>query len=494
MERETTPAGAQLLEIEADEEAGKVSFLAAAIAVFRLRSGLAKGDFIRHARLKKATWRQIEKGKREPSPLQLARLSAAVGQCPERLIELARLLETIEGLPPATSLAPASEALDLRVGFDQRLLAATHELVPATSQESIRELGAERQIAACLVACLGHLEAKDRVHSVERSRAFRGGLVVERLGDESTASAGNKAPEAKGWADLAYLAARLTRLPEPQRRRLLALARGFQGNAARVASDLLGAERLFAEGLALFSRSAPLPGLDDSRFFDLLASLRRDQRRLKEALDLLDRALENATQGNRGRLFIKRAQTLETLGRNEEAIADLRRASAAIDPAAEPRLDWIVRFNLLVNLCDLDRTAEAEPLLLGVQEQCAQFGNDLDALRLDWLTGRIAAGQGRLEEAIERLDRVRRAFLDRGIAFDAALATLELAVFLLEAGRTAEVKAATRPLAPLFGALRIDREALAALQLFCTAAEREAVTLLEARRLRKLLRKGQCKE
>ena len=44
-------------------------------------------------------------------------------------------------------------------------------------------------------------------------------------------------------------------------------------------------------------------------------------------------------------------------------------------------------------------------------------------------------------EAAAALDQVRREFLDRRIAFDAAVASLELAVLYLEDGRSAEVKA-----------------------------------------------------
>lgn len=84
---------------------------------------------------------------------------------------------------------------------------------------------------------------------------------------------------------------------------------------------------------------------------------------------------------------------------------------------------------------------------------------------------------------------MRDGFLARGIPFDAALASLELAVVLLEQGRTAEVKETTLLLAPLFGALEVDREALASLQLFCEASERENATLAEARRLCDLLRR-----
>jgi hypothetical protein len=68
------------------------------------------------------------------------------------------------------------------------------------------------------------------------------------------------------------------------------------------------------------------------------------------------------------------------------------------------------------------------------------------------------------------------------------LVSLDLAIVFLEQGKTEEVKEVTRPLVPFFDALQIEREALASLHLFCAAAEAEAVTLAEARRLRALLR------
>jgi hypothetical protein len=52
-----------------------------------------------------------------------------------------------------------------------------------------------------------------------------------------------------------------------------------------------------------------------------------------------------------------------------------------------------------------------------------------------WLEqGRIAAGLGRRAEAIAALRQVRTDFAARGIPYDAALATLDLAVLLLEEG------------------------------------------------------------
>ena len=61
-------------------------------------------------------------------------------------------------------------------------------------------------------------------------------------------------------------------------------------------------------------------------------------------------------------------------------------------------------------------------------------------LRLSWLEGRLAAAFGRREEAIAALRGVRDGFADRKIAYDTALASLELAVLYLEEGRTSEVK------------------------------------------------------
>jgi hypothetical protein len=78
---------------------------------------------------------------------------------------------------------------------------------------------------------------------------------------------------------------------------------------------------------------------------------------------------------------------------------------------------------------------------------------------------------------------VRAGFADQGIAYDAALATLELAVLYLEQERTREVKALARQMAPIFKAQGVHREALAALKLFCEAAEKEAVSVELTRRI-----------
>ena len=75
------------------------------------------------------------------------------------------------------------------------------------------------------------------------------------------------------------------------------------------------------------------------------------------------------------------------------------------------------------------------------------------------------------------------------MTYDVALALLEEAVLLLDAGRKAEAKALARELAEVFESKGAHREALAALRLFREAAEREEATAeLTSRLLRYLFR------
>ncbi|HSG39166.1 MAG TPA: hypothetical protein VLE27_05975, partial [Thermoanaerobaculia bacterium] len=162
-----------------------------------------------------------------------------------------------------------------------------------------------------------------------------------------------------------------------------------------------------------------------------------------------------------------------------------------IDARRSPRSAFGIRFNLAVNLAHLNRYAEAAELLHEVREMAVQLRNELDLFRVRWLEGRIASGQGRITEAVEALSQVRKGFLARGLGYDAALASLELAVLYLEKDRTGEVKTLAREMASIFQAQGVHREALAALRLFCEAAEREAVTLEMARRLVHYLERAQ---
>ncbi|HEX6862223.1 MAG TPA: hypothetical protein VF414_05360, partial [Thermoanaerobaculia bacterium] len=182
--------------------------------------------------------------------------------------------------------------------------------------------------------------------------------------------------------------------------------------------------------------------------------------------------------------------TQEQMGDHEAAIATLQAAAPLVDGEREPRRLFALRFNLTVNLEHLDRHAEAETLLPEVRELAVRMGNALDLVRVVWLEGRVAAGLGRRDEAVLAFEQAQRDFTAREIAYDAALVSLDLAVLHLEEGRTREVRSLARQMMWIFTSQKIHREALAALRLFCEAAEREQATAALARQVADYLEKA----
>jgi tetratricopeptide (TPR) repeat protein len=256
---------------------------------------------------------------------------------------------------------------------------------------------------------------------------------------------------------------------------LLAFAWAHLGNARRVLGELRSADEAFRRAGLYWER-----GGDDvlgygARILGFLASLRRGQRRLPEALALLDRAL--AMPSGRelsGLLLENKALVYDELGDVERAIALLREAASLIDPTSEPRLLYCLHHILLGLLAKAGRIAEARELLPKVSLLCRELGSDLDQLRLHWIEGKVAAGSGENAEAIRVFETVGRQLLSRGMAYDAALASLDLAVIHAEAGHSEEVKAIAREILPIFQAQEVSREVLAAITLLLRATEMDA--------------------
>ena len=321
---------------------------------------------------------------------------------------------------------------------------------------------------------------------VREAQEFQSWALCELLCLESEKRASSNAALALQLARLAVQIAELIPGEERWRSRLRGYALAFLANALRVQGDLRGAEETFDRSDELWQagEGCQVQLLEETRHLDLKASLRRDQRRLPEALKLLDRALAtDERKAYTGHLLIKRAKTLEEMGELETAIAVLQEAEPFTKSEKDPRLFLCLKHNLADYLSKVRRYAEAESLLPEVNAICARLGNELDRIRLRWVEGRIADGLGRTEQAIEILTQVRGDFAARGIHYDTALVSLELATIFARDGRADSVKALARHMAPIFQAQGVHREALAALALFRQAAESEEVTADLARRL-----------
>jgi tetratricopeptide (TPR) repeat protein len=216
----------------------------------------------------------------------------------------------------------------------------------------------------------------------------------------------------------------------------------------------------------------------------LKANLRSDQRRFPEALSLLDRAFAAYLEGDpeyrdrhqAGRVLINKSYVLQSMNEPERAILALREAEGLVDPERDRRLLLCLRHNLVDNLATAGHFEEARALFPDVEALCRQSGSRLDEVRLRWIEGRIAAGLGDRAEARRIFLEVRREFLERDMAFDAALLSLELTVLSIEEGRTAEVRDLAEEMVEIFRSRDVHREVLAALAVFQAAATLDAAT------------------
>jgi len=363
----------------------------------------------------------------------------------------------------------------------------------------LRELTVEgealhaRQRAGLLWDRLKRHTSAERRPLVQKGRKYRTWALCERIAAESIRQAPNHPKEALELAELALLIAE--RLPGERTwsLRLQGYAWAHVSNARRVCNDLPGAEAAMVRARKLWEAGEPGdPGLLNKAWLPGLESaLRRDQRRFQEALKRINEALVLDTGELRGQILLNRSAIYQILGDPEGSAVALSEATPLIDPRREPRLAFGVRFNHLVDLCQLGRFEEAAPRLTGVRSLAERSGEELDLTRVLWLEGKIAAGLGKAEEALSAFEQARGVFRRRDLTFVYGLVSLELAVLLLEEGRTSDVKTLAEEMLQIFRTQRIEREALAALRLFCDAARRETATADLARRLVRFLHRAQ---
>jgi tetratricopeptide (TPR) repeat protein len=346
---------------------------------------------------------------------------------------------------------------------------------------------------------------EDQYHLIRAHRRFATRGLCELLCQESARLTTIDPDRAVEAAELAVLVSDLLKEEEPCRPCRIYQLRGYawahDGNARRVLGDLRSADESFSISDAWWE--AGWAGAGDvfgyePLMLDFKASLRVAQRRFPEALSLLDRLflLHTATDSpghqdahQAGRALVKKALALAEMEEPERAIELLQQAEDFVDARRDPRLYLCLRHNLLWNFTTIEGYEEAKTLLPGVAALCRELGNPLDLVRLRWAEGRIAAGLGHTEAAIQLFQQLRQDFAVRGISYDAALVTLELTALYSRQGRTAEVKQLSLEMANIFRAQDVPREALAALLFFEKAAERDSATAKLAHEIAAVLEK-----
>lgn len=352
----------------------------------------------------------------------------------------------------------------------------------------------DRAEAQKLWAALAKRNRRERLALIEEAEEYRSWALAELVARESIDAAARDPREALELAELSLKIAELWPGPEPERWRLMGHAWAHIANAKRVLNDLDAAEKALAEGKLLWEAGAS----PDARFLNevwilwIEATIHDARRRFPQALKTVQKALYLDDGCQRGKLLLTKAQIHTAEGDLAASTAALAEAFSFVDGEADPRTAMGVLFQLILNLCHGDKPNEAATYLSALYEAAERLGQEMDSIRVRWLEGVVAGGQGQIEEAVQTLEEVRRDFVARQFPYDYALVSLELSLVLLKIGRPAEVRRVSSDLVGIFRHQGLPENALAALRLFCEAARQEEATIELTERILRFLRRVAC--
>jgi len=252
---------------------------------------------------------------------------------------------------------------------------------------------------------------------------------------------------------------------------LRALAWAELANAYRVCNELGRADHAMNRAVYWCQRGTKTGQLL-ARVADLLADLLGYQRRFPEGRELLALAYRvHADMGQchrAGRVLIKLAHLTSWEGDHRKALALMRRGFDLLDPDQEPQLIVQTLWTMVCLVADLGRFRSARLLLWRGR---ILFAGIVEPHRLRWLEGTIHAGLADFSRAEAAFQQARAGFAENGQVYPAAMVGLDLAALWARQGRVREVFALAEEMIVTFRALRIAREAVAALLVLKRACQ-----------------------
>ena len=269
-------------------------------------------------------------------------------------------------------------------------------------------------------------------------------------------------------------------------------ARAFAelGNAYRVNDRFSEADKAFELAIGFLEEGTGDP-LMQARVLDLFASLRSAQRRLDDAIGLLEQVyrlyLEADDRHLAGRALVSKGINTHYKGHPREAVDLFERGLRLFDAERDPQIVAISKEVLLHALIDCSEYRQASVLLLqsGLREAFA--AEPLNLLKLRWMEGKIHAGLSRSAKAERAFAEVRREYLRLGQFYDASLVGLELAAVWLPQGKAALVRELAEEMYDTFVELGVQPEAARALYFVREACLYQAVTVTMIERVRQFL-------
>ena len=256
------------------------------------------------------------------------------------------------------------------------------------------------------------------------------------------------------------------------------------GRALKISGRLLDAEAAIARAAEEEPLGSGDPEIMACRM-ECLASLRLRQSRFPEAIDLYNKAAEireglGDWHGLAANLMAT-AVGIAELGKAQEALRLQTRANHLIDRRADPRLSLIGRHNGIQFILGMGRHHEAWKLMEASEPYYRAAGDDLILLQRRHLRGRIARefGSRAMDQIAEsELRGTAQDAIERGMPYLAAKSLLELAGFYADRGRHLLLPELIDEILPIFEALGVDRESLAARVLRSAAEDRAKAAVL----------------
>jgi tetratricopeptide (TPR) repeat protein len=244
------------------------------------------------------------------------------------------------------------------------------------------------------------------------------------------------------------------------------------GNAYRVLDqyDIAGINLATARKLlALGSGSEHF----EIRLLELEASLAADQHRFDLAnhnlLRVADFHLHNGHQQLAGRAILSRGLYTGYSGDHDQAILLLQEGLSLIDKECEPRLHYTALHNQLLFLAESGCFREAKAFRLRHSCILSMYAGKTNAAGLRSIEAMIEAGLGNTSSAEIAFRETKRQYEMLGRPYLASLAALNLAAILLAQHRPKEAYEIGEAAAKVFQALRLERDAIAALVVLKTA-------------------------
>jgi len=408
-------------------------------------------------------------------------LLAGCSVCREHLITLGwndKRLERLLQIPGAESFE-ATQPVARIYDYDKAFAQAERSLNAFLATGIPEHISPEDLLADILP-----LSADEQKRRLSQEERFASSQFAQHLIDLSHRKRYTDPEEMLHLADLARLVAEIcsaeTLGSEPRLADLRLKAWGHFGNSLRVCGRLPEADEALATAEQYRKQGTGDPLLR-ARLFEQIASLRIFQGRFDQASHFNDEAGQIYREIGETHLLssamVQRAIASIYAGEPESSVRALNRAIPLIDQEEDPHLLLAACHNLVRCYIDLDRPEQALSLYSEAHTLYSEFDDPIILLRAAWQEGQLLRDLGHLRAAETILLRARKGFLERSLAYEVALISLDLAAIYVKLGMVEELKQTVTTTVPIFRALRVGREALGSLLQLQQVANQEQQAL-----------------